>query len=381
MTAATQEAPPQPTAPEPTRRGGAPARPVRLVAGLLGTVVVGWAVANVFLALAYYPEWFLGNRLLMALVGMIAGIGGAALLFYAINVFVESLPQRVSQGLIPYCFVFPAFGAITLMLLYPTVQTIVYSFANDRSTAWVGLDNYTAIFQDRNFWLSLTNNALWLLVVPAMTVVAGLVVALFADRLSARGEKTAKTMIFLPMAISFVAASVIWGTQVYALNENQGILNAIITSFGGTAQDWIRVDTARLNSFLMMVILIWMQSGFAMILLSGAIKGVPDETLEAARIDGANERQVFFQVIIPQIKGTLITVFITVVILVLKVFDIVYVLTNGQNRTNVIANLFFQELFVNQRAGRASAIVVVLLILVMPILIYQVRHYRKEAAR
>lgn len=142
-----------------------------------------------------------------------------------------------------------------------------------------------------------------------------------------------------------------------------GLLNAIL----GTAENWIRVDTGRLNSLLMMVILIWMQTGFAMVLLSGAIKNVPEETLEAARIDGANEVQIFFQVIVPQIKGTVITVFITVVILVLKVFDIIYVLTNGQARTNVIALMFFQELFTAGRA-EASAIVVVLLVLVMPIL-------------
>jgi alpha-glucoside transport system permease protein len=128
----------------------------------------------------------------------------------------------------------------------------------------------------------------------------------------------------------------------------------------------------------MMVILIWLQVGFAMVLLSGAIKGVPEETLEAARLDGANERQLFFRVIIPQIRGTILTVFITVLILVLKVFDIVYVLTNGQARSNVIAVLFFQELFTAQRAGQASAIVVVLLILVLPVLLYQVRSFREE---
>lgn len=238
-----------------------------------------------------------------------------------------------------------------------------------------------AIFGSSEFWLSITNNALWLIVVPALTVVVGLVVALFADRLSAQGEKVAKAFIFLPMAISFVAASTIWAIQIYDADSEIGLLNAIVTGLGGEAQNWLRLDTLRLNSFLMMVILIWMQAGFAMILLSGGIKAVPEETLEAARIDGANEVQVFFQVIIPQIKGTMITVFITVTILVLKVFDIIYVLLNGQASSNVIANLFFQELFTFQRAGNASAIVVVLLILVTPILIYQVRHYRKEAAR
>ena len=263
------------------------------------------------------------------------------------------------------------------MLLYPTVQTINYSFANANSTAYVGLQNYIDIFQNSEFWLALTNNALWLAIVPAVTVALGVLVALFADRLSARGEKISKTLIFLPMAISFVAASTIWGVLIYDANPKVGLLNAIL----GTDFNWIRMDQGRLNSLLMMVILIWMQTGFAMVLLSGAIKGVPEETLEAARIDGANERQIFFKVITPQIWGTVVSVFITMVILVLKIFDIIYVLTNGQARTNVIAVMFFQELFTAGQAGKASAIVVVLLILVLPILIYQVHHYRKENAR
>ncbi len=371
MTALATSSPPQ------VRRGGSPARPLRILIGLLGFVVIAWLTINIFLSLAYYPNVYFGNRVLMALVGMIAGLGGAALLFYFINVFIEGLSQRLSQGLIPYAFVLPAFGLIGLMLLYPTWQTIVYSFANDRSTAWVGFANYQAVFADPAFWQALTNNALWLILVPAVTVVVGIVVALFADRLSARGEKAAKSLIFLPMAISFVGASTIWGVLIFGANPDTGLLNALL----GTSNDWIRIDTARLNSLLMMVILVWMQAGFAMVLLSGAIKGVPEDTLEAARLDGANERQVFFRVIIPQIKGTIITVFITVVILVLKVFDIVYVLTNGQNKSNVIALMFFQELFTQRRAGRASAIVVVLLVLVLPILIYQVRHYRKEQGR
>lgn len=370
MTAVAEAPPPQ------VRRGGSPARPLRMLVGIVGTCVVAWLTANLFLSLAYYPGWYANNRILMALVGMIVGLGGAALLFYFINVVIESLPQRLSQGVIPYAFVLPAFALIGLMLLYPTIQTINYSFANNDSTAYVGLDNYVSIFSDSAFWLALTNNALWLIIVPALTVIIGIAVALFADRLAKRGENAAKSLIFLPMAVSFVGASTIWGVLIYSANPNIGVLNAIL----GTSIDWIQEDTARLNSLLMMVILIWMQAGFAMVLMSGAIKGVPDETLEAARIDGANERQVFFKVIIPQIKGTIITVFITVVILVLKVFDIVYVLTNGNYRTNVIAVMFFQELFTQGRAGRASAIVVVLLILVTPILIYQVRHYRREQA-
>lgn len=149
---------------------------------------------------------------------------------------------------------------------------------------------------------------------------------------------------------------------------------------GGDPVTWLQVSTARLNSLLMMVILIWLQVGFAMILLSSAIKGVPEDTIEAARIDGATELQIFWQVIIPQVKGTIITVFITVLIMVLKVFDIVYVLTNGNFKSNVIANLFFNKLFADGQAGQASAIVVILLIAVLPALYWQVRHFREEEA-
>jgi len=189
--------------------------------------------------------------------------------------------------------------------------------------------------------------------------------------------------ILLAMAISFVGASAIW-TLVYAYDDPSesatGALNAVWRLLGGEPQTWLQISSGRLNSMLLMVILVWLQVGFAMILLSSAIKGVPEDTLEAARIDGASEFQIFARVVIPQIKGTIITVFITVVILVLKVFDIVYVLTNGRDKTNVIANLFFNELINNEQAGRASAIVVVLLIAVTPVLIYQVRHFRAEEA-
>jgi alpha-glucoside transport system permease protein len=186
------------------------------------------------------------------------------------------------------------------------------------------------------------------------------------------------------MAISFVAASAIWLTTVYAYQApgrpQTGALNAIVQQFGGTAQNWLAVDTARLNSILLMVILIWLQTGFAMVLLSSAIKGVPEDTIEAARIDGATELQIFWKVVIPQIKSTIITVFITVLILVMKVFDIVYVLTNGRDNTDVIANQFFNQLFARGEAGLASAVVVVLLLAVIPILIYQVRQFREQEA-
>ncbi|GAA5144311.1 sugar ABC transporter permease [Nocardioides marinquilinus] len=353
------------------------------LAGLLGLVVVVWFAGNAFLAFAYHPEWFGSSKLLIGALALVLGVGGAYVLFFFLNMFVEGLPGRLSRGLIPYAFLLPGFGLMALMLLYPAVQTINYSFANDDSTEYVGLQNFRTIFGDEEFRSAIFNNILWLLIVPAVTVAIGLVIAVLADRLSNRGEKVAKSTIFLPMAISFVGASAIW-TLVYAYDgpdeKPTGLLNAVWRTLGGEPETWLQNSGFRLNSILLMVILIWLQVGFAMILLSSAIKGVPEDTLEAARIDGASELQIFFKVIVPQIKGTIITVFVTVLILVLKVFDIVYVLTDGANKTQVIANLFFNKLFVARDAGVASAIVVVLLLAITPVLIYQVRHFRREEA-
>jgi len=359
-------------------------QPVKLLIGVVGVALTLWLMLNLFLAFAYYPQWFFDSKILMGVLGLVAGVGGAAVLFYFINVAIEALPRRLEHGLVPYAFLLPGFSLIGLMLLFPTIQTINYSFANRDSTAYVGLQNYRELFSESAFWSAILNNLLWIAIVPAITVALGVVVAVLADKLSAGSEKWAKSFIFLPMAISFVAASAIWLTTVYAYQPPDrtqiGALNAIVTMLGGEPQAWLTIDTGRLNSILMMVILIWLQTGFAMVLLSAAIKGVPEDTIEAARIDGATELQIFWQVVIPQIWGTIITVFITVLILVLKVFDIVYVLTNGRDNSDVIANMFFNEMFARGQAGRATAIVVILLILVIPILIYQVRQFRQQEA-
>ena len=208
-------------------------------------------------------------------------------------------------------------------------------------------------------------------------------VATLADRLGPQSEKLSKSIIFLPMAISGVGAATIWRFIYEARPEGEpqiGLQNAVWTALGFDPVAWLQVDTLHFNSFLLMVILIWAQVGFSMVLLSAAVKGVPVDTLEAARIDGANERQIFFRVIVPQIWATVITVFITVLISVMKIFDVVYVMTNGNFNTDVIAVNFFNELFRNGNNGRASAIVVMLMIAVLPVIIYQVRHFRAEEA-
>ena len=322
-------------------------------------------------------------KILNALIAVVGGVAGAVVLYYVLNKVAELLPGRWEDRVKPYLYLLPAFAAISLYLIYPTIQTFVYSFANARSTEFVGLQNYMDLLGNRNFQNTLFNTLLWILVAPAATIVIGLLIATLADRLKPGSEKAAKTLVFLPMAIGAVSAGAIW-RFVYQTNpptQNQiGLLNGIVTGLGGEPVNWLQISTLRLNSFMLMVILLWLQAGFAMVLLSAAIKGVPTETLEAARLDGAGEVSIFFRIVIPQIRTTLITVFITVLIGVLKTFDIVYVMTNGNFNTNIIAVEFFNQLFTNRNNGFAAAIVVMLLIAMVPILVFQVRQFRAEEA-
>ena len=322
-------------------------------------------------------------RLINALLAIVGGVGAALLLFWILNKLVEMLPGKWEERLKPWVFIGPAVAAIGLFLVYPAIRTFILSFANAQSTAWVGTENYTDLLSSSDFRQTLYNTLLWIAVVPAATVAIGLGVAVLADRLGPRSEKLSKSIIFLPMAISGVGQATIWRFIYEARPEGEtqiGLQNAVWTALGFDPVAWLQVSTLHFNSFLLMIILIWAQVGFSMVLLSAAVKGVPVDTVEAARIDGANERQVFFRVIVPQIWATVITVFITVLIGVMKIFDVVYVMTNGNFNTDVIAVRFFNELFRNGNNGRASAIVVMLMIAVLPVIIYQVRHFRAEEA-
>ena len=380
-TKAAQETSPPPAAPkgrgERVDRGKA--QPVKALIGVAGLIITLWLFANMFIFLRDFDS----PKLIQAVVGIVGGVGGAMLLFYFINQLVESLPLKLSVKVIPYAFLLPALALLAAFLIWPTLQTIMYSFANEDSTEWVGFENYEVVLTDPEFLNAITNTLLWLAIVPVTTVVIGVVVAVLADKLSPRWEKIAKSVIFLPMAIAMVSASTIW-RFIYAFapegRPQIGLLNAFWTWLGFDPVSWLQVTTLNFNDVLLMVILIWLQAGFAMVLLSAAIKGVPEDTLEAARIDGATEVKIFFQVIIPQVRGTIIAVFITVLLMVLKVFDIVYVMTAGNFETNVIAVAFVQQIFQFGENGRASAIVVLLLLAVMPALFWQVRHFREEEA-
>jgi alpha-glucoside transport system permease protein len=320
-------------------------------------------------------------KILNTLITVGVGVAAAVVLYWLLNKIAELLPGPWEDRIKPYLYILPAYAALVFYLVYPAVQTVVFSFANAQSTEWVGWDNYTSLLQSESFQDTLFNTLLWMIVVPVVVVALGLAMAVLADRLNPRWERTSKTIIFLPMAISAVGAGVVWGL-VYNYRpegrEQIGLQNAIVTALGFDPVAWLQVTEFHINSFFLMMMLMWAQVGFSMVLLSAAVKGVPEDTLEAARIDGANERAIFFRVVVPQIWGTVLTVYVTTLIGVMKIFDIVYVMTNGGFNTNVVGNEFFNQLFSNFNNGAAAAIVVMLMLATVPIMFYQVRNFRRE---
>ncbi len=323
----------------------------------------------------------ISGKIFSALIAVVLGVLGAIVIFWVLNKIVELLPGKWDRRLKPYVFVLPAFAVIGTFLLYPAVTTLIASFFNSDGTEVVGFGNYQRLLSNQQFLSAMINNVLWIIIAPAVVVVFGTLVAVLADRMKPTREKVAKSVIFLPMAISMVGAATIWQLMyafVPAGEPQVGLLNGIVQAFGGDPVNWLGIRELRFNSILLMVVYIWTQVGFAMVLISAAIKGVPEDTIEAGRIDGAGELAIFFRIIMPQAWPTVITVFITVLIGVLKVFDIVYAMTNGQYNTDVIANIFFNTMFFNQDNGTASAIVVLLMIAVIPIMVYQVRQFRSQ---
>ncbi len=346
---------------------------LRPVLGLIA-VLAGFGWSTGFMRDPDAPGWQL------LVVALAVGVVGVWLLYYLANDLVSQFPGRLATGIRPYIFVGPALLVLFAYLIFPTIQTVYFSFMNARSTEFVGIQNYAFAFTDRTMQIAFRNNILWLVLVTGVSVSMGLVIAVLVDRV--RWEPIAKSLIFLPMAISFVGASVIW-RFVYAFqpaNRPQiGLLNAIWTSLGGQPIGWLQ--TQPLNTFALIVIMIWLQTGFCMVILSAAVKAVPSELLEAARIDGANEIQIFLQVTIPYVRKTVVTVATTVIILVLKVFDIVYVMTSGQFGTEVIANRMYTEMFRFRHFGRGSALAVILLLAVIPVMIGNLRNWREERAK
>lgn len=404
---------------------------------------------------------------LLGLVTVIIGVGGCLGYFYFSNMLLDKVifpPKPGDKGhninranmVRPWLFLFPALAALGLYLGYPVIETLRLSLTDrTQDGAFVGLNNYQQMFSEPKFWEAMRNNMLWLIIVPAASTAFGLLAAQLTDRIS--WGNVAKSIIFMPMAISFVGASVIF-KLVYdtrSVSQDQiGIMNAIWLGFDGgigsfimlklvpallllafaamisyaikallspmrdshyndsvifkglrligaalgawlviksllavfaifttqyiygEPQTWLTIPFW--NSFFLMVVLIWIQTGFAMVILSAALRGVPEETVEAAIVDGANPFEIFFKIKMPQIMGTIVVVWTTITLVVLKVFDIVFAMTNGQWETQVLANYMYNQLFVTLDWGVGSASAIIIMLLVSPILVWNVYNARKE---
>ena len=326
--------------------------------------------------------------LLTALQAVVAGIAITALIYWLLNLLIHRLPERIKKKVEPYVFIGPVLLLIGIFIVIPTIQSIRLSFMEeeiDGSTTWVGLQNFKDLFAEEYFPNMVVNNLMWIAIVPFMTVAIGLAIAQFANNVGSKSEKIFKSIFFMPMTISFVSAAVIW-RYIYAYapegQDQVGLLNTLWMKLGGSPQAWFQIEAFRFNNLLLMVILIWLSAGYSMVLLSAAIKSVPEDTLEAGRVDGASTGQIFFKIVLPQIWPTVVAVFITVLIGAMKVFDIVLAMTGGNYNTTVLAQTFYLEYFIYGNTGKAMAAVVILIAAIVPVMFYQVRHYRKfEAAR
>jgi len=322
------------------------------------------------------------NRGLVVAVAIVVGVGGVFFLFWGMDRVVTLLPTRYREGVRPYVFVGPALVILTVFLVYPVINTILISFKDARSESFVGLENFKFVFTDESMLRAIRNTAGWIIVVPLFGVSIGLAFATLADRLR-RGEAVAKSMIFLPMAISFAGASITW-KLIYAFRPegfgtNIGLLNGIMLGLGQQPVPWLQEQPW--NNLFLMVIMIWMQTGFAMVVLSAAIKSIPEEIIEAARIDGASELQVFRRIMVPSILPTIVVVTTYMVINALKVFDIVFVVGSAEtNGTEVIAERMIRWFFISNNDGRAAAIAVVLFVAIVPVMIWNIRRFREQEA-
>ena len=369
------------------------------ILSFIGSVLLAIVIPLVAFFVLYQGFLFLrdsnASRAVIATVAIVWGVGGVALLYWIFNGLVEKLPGVWRTRFLPFVFVGPAMAILAWYLAIPTIRTFWISlFGRDgppkglnllqqlTSSAFVGLSNYKAVFTESLMLEAFRNNLMWVIFGSTFSVIFGLIIAVLADRSSF--EKLAKSLIFLPYAISFVGASIIWKFiyEYRPVTQPQiGLLNSIVVSLGGTPQAWPQwVAVAPWNNLFLIVMVVWLQTGFAMVLFSAALKGIPEELMEASRIDGATELQIFFRIMIPYIRGTIIAVWTTVVIFTLKIFDVVWVMTGGQFGTHVIATQFYRQSFTNQNSGFGSAIAIVLLIAVIPVMFYNLKQFREQEA-
>lgn len=316
-------------------------------------------------------------------IGIVAVIGVPLVLMaysFGTETLISRFPDVTSERMRPWIWLAPALILIVVFYLYPTIRTLLFSFQNADSTAFIGLANYVSIFTDPDMLSTIGNNVLWLVLFVMGTVMFGILIAILADRVSY--ENVIKSLIFLPMAISFVAAGVIW-RFMYEYQplgfEQTGTVNAIISALTGDDFEPIPfLQNRSINNIALIIVGIWMWTGFCMVIFSAALKSIPNDWLEAARIDGATEWNVLWYLILPSMRTTIVVVATTMTINVLKIFDIVYTMTNGNSDTNVIALRMYHEMFQFNHSGRASAIAVLLLVLVIPIMVFNIRNFQAE---
>jgi alpha-glucoside transport system permease protein len=300
---------------------------------------------------------------------------------YLTEVALRLVPDRMRGRARPWLWLLPAFLFLGVFLVWPTIGTIIRAFQDKLGENFVGLDNFIWFFGSSESLVALRNNVLWVVLLTLLTVGLGMVIAVLVDRV--RYETVAKSVIFVPLAISMVAAGVIWKFMYeyqQAGTDQTGTVNAFLGVFGLGPIPILQTDTLALNTIALIVVMAWMWTGFAMVIISAALKGISAELLEAARVDGATEWQVFKRIVFPLLLPTIAVVSTTIIITALKAFDIVYVMTGGQFDTTVVAKLMYDEMFSFGDFGRASALAVILLLAIIPVMGFNISRFRAQEA-
>jgi len=313
-------------------------------------------------------------NLFIFVVGTLVFVGIIVLIF----ILAERTSVRTQEWLRYGVFLGPALLLLVVGLLYPAIRTLILSFMDKNSQNFIGFENYIWAFTTPEIQIVLRNTIIWVFAVPIVSTIIGLAIAYMTDRM--RRAAVIKSLIFMPMAISFVGASIIWRfVYTFEPNENKpdiGLLSAVWKSFGATPPNWL-LETP-LNTFLLIAVMIWIQTGFAMVVLAAAMKNIPDEVVEAAMLDGASQWNRFVRVTVPMIRSSIVVVVTTILIATLKVFDIVRTMTGGNFQTSVIANEMYTQAFRQLNYGTGSALAIILFIAIIPIIWYNIRQLRLE---
>ena len=314
---------------------------------------------------------------LAAVAGVPVLLGGYA---YAAEALLARLGARARGACRPWLWLAPAFLLLGGLLVYPVLRTLALSLMDASSSRFVGLENYRHLFTDPNLRVVLRNNLGWMLVFPPMAALSGLAIAVLADR--APGEKVLKSAIFMPSAISFAVAGIIWRFMYQfqpATMPQVGTLNAFLHWVKPSFQPRAWLFETSLNNGALMAGVVWLQAGYAMVLFSASLRSIPGSLLEAARLEGASEVQIFFRVVLPLMKSTVVVVLTTYIMAALKIFDFVYVMTSGALGTEVMGDRMYKEMFIFNHFGRASTLAVVMLAAVLPILVMNLRRFGRKA--